>query len=66
MLQAQAIQPYSGNRKSGASLRASLISQGVSGEWAIRFHLTLYLMFHSLYGGDVTQYKVNPNYPNRL
>lgn len=61
------IQPYTGGRKTGYSLRESLMSQGVTNMTAMRAHLDFALeMLRARPSFDITRYRVNPNYPNAL
>lgn len=62
-----AVEPYTGGRKTGYSLRESLTSQGVTNMTAMRAHLNFALeMLRARPSFDITRYRVNPNYPNAL
>lgn len=61
------VEPYTGGRKTGYSLRESLTSQGVTNMTAMRAHLDFALeMLRVRPSFDITRYRVNANYPNAL
>lgn len=57
---------YTGGRKTGFSLRESLQCQGVTSAWSMRFHINFAYFIMQIWGGDITEYRVNKNYPNTL
>ena len=58
-------QKYTGGRKTGYSLRQSLISQGVTSEESMRKHIAFVnATLEANPDFDITQYRADPNYPN--
>jgi hypothetical protein len=60
------VEPYTGGRKTGYSLRESLTSQGVTCMDAMRAHLNhVHRLLVARPSFDITRYRVNENYPNQ-